>query len=53
MLAWLLKHPSGILPVLGTTRPERLTAAARAFDLELSREDWFELLEVASGRHVP
>ena len=53
MLAWLLKHPSGILPVLGTTRAERLTAAARAFEWTLSREEWFELLEVATGRHVP
>jgi len=52
MLAWLLKHPSGILPVLGTTRPERLKAATTALDFPLSREDWFDLMEAASGKPV-
>lgn len=52
MLAWLLKHPAGIIPVLGTTRPERLSAAASAFDVNLSREDWFGLMEAASEKPV-
>ena len=52
LLAWLLRHPSGIVPVLGTTRPDRLAAAAAALHLELSREEWFELWEAASGSPV-
>lgn len=52
LLAWLLRHPAGIVPVLGTGRTERLTAAAQALDIELNREDWFAILEAAAGQEV-
>jgi predicted oxidoreductase len=52
-LAWLLKHPAKIVPVLGTTRPERLAACAKAFDVTLSREEWYKLFETARGRPMP
>jgi predicted oxidoreductase len=52
LLAWLLQHPVGILPVLGTARLERLDKARQAQALNLRREDWFALLEVARGRAV-
>jgi predicted oxidoreductase len=53
VLSWLLKHPAGILPVLGTTKPERLEACARALDVDLSREEWYLLFETARGRPMP
>ena len=53
LLAWLLRHPAGIQPVLGTTNPERLLQAAEADRIELTREDWYALLERAQGRSVP
>ena len=40
LLAWLLKHPAKIQPVLGTTRPDRLRACAKALSVSLSREEW-------------
>ena len=52
-LAWLLKHPSGIIPIIGSTRPEKILDAARATDLSLSREEWYQLLQAARGERLP
>jgi len=52
-LAWLLRHPAGIMPVLGTTDAGRFAACAAATSVSLSREDWYGLLEAARGRPVP
>jgi predicted oxidoreductase len=52
LLAWLMRHPSGILPVVGTARIERLRAAADAAHIMLSREEWFELLQASTGSEV-
>lgn len=51
-LAWLLAHPSGIVPVLGTGRRERIRTAAEAARLSLTREQWFSIW-IASGGPVP
>jgi predicted oxidoreductase len=51
-LAWLLKHPSGMFPVIGTTQPERIIESAKATAIDLDRQDWFEMLKVASGKDV-
>jgi predicted oxidoreductase len=53
LIAWLLKHPSHILPILGTARPERVLAAVEALKIELTDEEWFVLWEAAQGREVP
>ena len=52
-LAWLLKHPSGIQPIVGTTNPERIREAAAAVQLDLTREDWYRLLIAARGEPLP
>ncbi len=52
LLAWLLQHPAGILPVLGTTKIERIQAANQALDLTLDQREWFALLEAARGHEV-
>ena len=52
-LAWLLRHPSGIVPILGTCTPERIAEQAGAASLQLSREDWYELLEASRGSRLP
>ena len=51
-LAWLLKHPSAIFPVIGTTKPERITEAAKSLEIKLDRQDWFEMLQWATGSEV-
>lgn len=52
-LAWLLKHPARIQPILGTARPERLRACAHALDIELTRDEWYSLFAAARGRPMP
>lgn len=52
-VAWLLKHPAKIVPIIGSTTPERIVAAKRAIDVDYSREDWYRLLEARNGRPVP
>jgi len=52
-LAWLLKHPSGIIPIVGSTDPQHIRDAAKADDVNLSREDWYRLLVAARGEPLP
>ena len=52
-LAWLLKHPGKILPIIGSVRPERIREAAQAVELELTREEWYRLLIAARGEPLP
>ena len=52
-LAWLLKHPAKILPIVGSTNPERIREAAKAADLDLTREEWYRLLIAARGEPMP
>lgn len=53
VLAWLMQHPTNILPVVGTGRIERLKTAADASNIKMSREDWFKLWEASTGEEVP
>jgi predicted oxidoreductase len=48
-LAWLLRHPADIFPVIGTTQPERIKESAQAINIKLDRQDWFEMLKAARG----
>jgi predicted oxidoreductase len=50
--AWITRHPAGIQVVLGTTTPERVTAAAEGSDIPLTRAEWYELVR-AAGHRVP
>jgi predicted oxidoreductase len=52
-LAWLLKHPSAVFPVIGTTRPERIVESARSIDIKLDLQDWFAMLKAAMGKEMP
>lgn len=52
-LAWLLKHPAPIQPILGTTNPERVAASCLADEIELTREEWYALLKAARGQSLP
>lgn len=52
-LAWLLVHPAGAIPIVGSQRPERLRESLRAFDVRLSRQDWYDLVAAARGAPLP
>lgn len=51
-VAFLLAHPAGILPVLGTNTLSRISTISDAMTVRLGRQDWFELYEAALGREV-
>jgi predicted oxidoreductase len=53
LLAWLLHHPSGIHPVLGTSKIERIKGAVAASEVKMTDEDWFRLWEASLGHEVP
>lgn len=50
--AWILRHPAVIQPVVGTMNPARLSSIAQASDVELSREEWYDLYR-AAGNELP
>ena len=50
--AWLTRHPAQLQVVLGTTSPERITAAAKGADIVLTRPEWYELYR-AAGHLLP
>lgn len=51
-VAFLLRHPAQILPVMGTNALPRIAAIADALKVSLSRAEWFQLYEAALGREV-
>lgn len=53
LLAWIMKHPSAIHPVIGTTNPQRIVNANKAASIELNLEDWFLILVASQGHKVP
>lgn len=53
LVAWLLRHPAGIQPIVGTTHPERLIASCAGDAITLSREQWYALFATARGHRVP
>ena len=53
LLAWILRHPAGMQPIIGTTQPDRIRASAQADEVTLSREEWYILLAAARGQQVP
>lgn len=51
--AWLLHHPVGIIPIIGSGKMERMDAALAAFDVSLTTENWYEIYEASLGQPVP
>ncbi len=52
-IAWLLRHPIGILPVLGTNSLKRIKTLSSSLNIDMDRETWFELYALATGKEVP
>lgn len=52
-LAWLIKHPAGIVPIIGSTSPARIREATAACDIDLTREEWYRLLTAARAEPLP
>ncbi len=52
LLAWLIKHPAGIIPVIGTSKIERVKSALDACKIELTRQDWYLLWKASTGKDI-
>jgi predicted oxidoreductase len=52
LLAWQMRHPSGIIPILGSTRPEIIRDAVTADTITLDRESWYHILLAARGQKL-
>ncbi|NKF50867.1 aldo/keto reductase [Shewanella sp. WXL01] len=53
LLAWLMRHPSNIQPVIGTTNLARIKACTEVNKLQLSREHWYALYVSGKGVELP
>jgi len=53
LLAWILKHPAGILPVFGTADKTRITNLMKATTIEMELEDWFAFWTASAGNPIP
>jgi predicted oxidoreductase len=53
VLAFIMRHPGGIRPVIGTTNPERIKASVEAERITLSRREWYKLYILSRGQMLP
>lgn len=51
-IAWILRHPAKIQPIVGTTKSSRLKDICKASEIELSRQEWYEIYR-AAGNKLP
>ena len=53
VLAWLLKHPSKIFPVIGSTKISRVKKCINSLKVDYLKEDWYRIFEKRNGIEVP
>ena len=51
--AWLLMHPSNIMPIVGSGKIDRIKTAIRATEIKLTRDQWFEIYVASRGVDIP
>jgi predicted oxidoreductase len=52
LLAWILKHPAGVIPIAGTVNVARIQSLMKAVELEMDKEDWFAIWTESMGDDV-
>jgi predicted oxidoreductase len=51
--SWLLAHPAGIIPIIGSQQAERIAEGASALSVQWTRTDWYAVLVAARGERLP
>lgn len=51
--SWLMAHPAGIIPIIGSQNPARIAEGAQALTVTWSREEWYAVLVAARGEKLP
>lgn len=52
VIAWMLRHPAKMQPIIGTTNPERVRQIAKAADVTITHDEWYNLYR-AGGKQLP
>jgi predicted oxidoreductase len=52
VIAWMLRHPASMQPIVGTTNPQRLIDICDASNITLTRPEWYEIYR-AAGNELP
>jgi predicted oxidoreductase len=53
ILSWLLMHPVTIIPIIGTSRIDRIKSAAEAEQIMISEEQWYQIFTASTGIDLP
>ncbi|MEB7824379.1 aldo/keto reductase [Staphylococcus chromogenes] len=53
VIAWFMKHPASILPILGTQHMNRVQQAMKGLEIRLSDQEWFDIYTAAQGYDIP
>jgi predicted oxidoreductase len=51
--SWLMAHPAGIVPLIGSQQPDRIAEGAKALSVRWTRTDWYQVLVAARGVPLP
>jgi len=51
-IAWLLRHPARMQPIIGTTNPGRVKESCQASNITLTRQEWYAIYR-AAGNKLP
>ena len=51
--SWLMAHPAGIIPIIGSQKAERIAEGAAALKVRWTRTDWYAVLVAARGERLP
>tara|TARA_Y100000589_G_scaffold327128_2_gene368344 strand:- start:1779 stop:2690 length:912 start_codon:yes stop_codon:yes gene_type:complete len=52
-LSWILEHPAAILPVIGSNKIDRIKEYAAAQNMVWELQDWYKVVEAATGEEIP
>lgn len=50
VMAWILRHPARIQPIIGSMTPERIKKSADGLKVKLSKEEWYRIYQASTGR---
>jgi predicted oxidoreductase len=51
--AWIMAHPSGVIPIVGSQQPDRIAQSVEALKVTLSRAEWYAILTASRGERLP
>jgi aryl-alcohol dehydrogenase-like predicted oxidoreductase len=51
--AWIMAHPAGIIPIVGSQNPARIAESADAFKVKFTRAEWYAILVASLGENLP